>query len=430
MYDVIVIGGGLGYVAAIVLGKAGKKVALIEKNISHIGGTCLNNGCIPSKNLLHRAKTLLELREGFFEGEVNLNLQKLQNHIKQILQRNQKAILAQLKSAGVEIIEGEGFVVDDGVEVNGKILKAQYIIIATGSYPRVPDGIEVDGKRVITSNEALNFTSPPKEITIYGSGAIGIEMASFFAAIKSRVNLIFRHDKLSKKFDDEIDKRLQKQLSEINVNLIPNTTIKEAKTKNNKVLIKTQNSEITTDYLLVATGRVPNTKAIKTDKIEVKKGIVVDEYFKTTMPNVFAVGDCNGLLELAHAARAEAINVANQILGKKEKLNLNHIPKFIYSLPLSYANVGEKSSKEAVFELSYLGISKSSFLDELGVFKIYADEEGFITGGDIFAPNAEEMISIITTAIKSEIDIQTFKKVTFPHPTYSEGIDGALRRFK
>jgi dihydrolipoamide dehydrogenase len=432
MYDVIIVGGGLGYTAAVVLAKAGKKVALIEKDLSHIGGTCLHNGCIPSKNLLHRAKSLIHSKEDVFEGDLNLNLEKLQEKIKKIVKRNTDAILTQLKAAQVEIIEDEGYVVDDGVFLKrqNKIIKSEYIIISDGSLPRIPDGIEVDKKRIITSDEALNFTTPPKEISIYGSGAIGLEMASFFAAIGSKVNLIYRHSTISKKFPSLITQKIEEQLKNIGVNLMPNSPISKAYTKDDKAVMEINGKTLKTEYLLVAAGRIPKTDIVKTDKIKVQKGIVVNEYFETTMPKVYAVGDCNAKLMLAHAARAQALNVADQILGKKEKLNLDNIPKFIYSLPLSYASVGVKGEKEVFFPLNYLGIAGSLYGDSLGIVYIWADNEGFITGGDIFAPNAEEIIGTITTALTSEIDIDTFKKVVFPHPTYSEAIDRALRRFR
>ena len=430
MYDVIIIGGGLGYAAAIVLSKAGKKVALIEKNIKHIGGTCLHNGCIPSKNLLHRVKTLIELKEDVFTSKAKIDIKKLKEKIDARLNKNTSAILAQLKAAKVELIEGEGYVVDEGVEVNGKVLKSEYVIIATGSHPKIPEGIEYDGKRIITSNEALEFERLPKEISIYGSGAIGIETASFFAATGSKVNLIFRHEKLSRKYPDIIDEKLKLQLKKIGVNLMPSSPISNAITKNSKVVCNINGSEFQTEYLLIASGRIPNTNVVKTKKIEINKGIVVNEYFQTTMKNVFAIGDVNAKLMLAHAARAQALNVANQILGIKEKLNLANIPKFIYSIPLGYANIGTQGSKTAEFPISHLGISGSSFADELGIVKIYADDDNFITGADIFAPNAEELIGIIATALEAELDIETFKKVTFPHPTYSEAIDRTLRRFR
>lgn len=431
MYDVIIIGGGLGYTAAIVLGKAGKKVALIEKDLSHIGGTCLHNGCIPSKNLLHRAKTVIESQEDVFTKKASVNLKNIKEKIEAILQKSTSAVINQCKAAGVDLIEGKAEITDEGVKVGNKIFNQAYTIIATGSKPRIPSEIEIDYKKIITSDEALKMEHIPKEISIYGTGAIGLEMATVFAAFGSKVNLIYRHENISRKFPQAITQNLEKQLKNIGVNLIPNTSIQKAYVKNNKAVIHTQDKTFETEYLLVATGRVPDTDAVKTDKIAIEKGAVkTDEYFRTTMPGVFAIGDCNGKLLLAHAARAEALNVADQILGNKEKLNLKNIPKFIYTLPLSYANIGKATENSASFPLSYLGISGSGFGDKNGMVILYSDDENFITGADILAPNAEELIGIIATALTAELDINTFKKTVFPHPTYSEAIDRTLRRFR
>ncbi len=429
MYDVICIGGGLNYSAAVVLAKAGMKTALIEKSLDHIGGTCLNEGCIPSKNLLHRTKALLETNEEVFEGNKKINLQKLQNKINSSIAASRKGATSQIKAAGVEMIEGEAKVIDETkVKVNDKIIEAKYIIIGTGSYPFIPDGIETDSKKIITSKEALKLTEFPKEIVIYGSGAIGLEFASFFAINGVKTTLIFRHENLSRKFPIEIDAKLRDLLTKNNVKLMKNTSIISAKTEK-KVKIETNNEKIETEMLLVATGRKPKTDVIETDKIKVSKGIDTNEYFQTTVPNIFAVGDCNGKLQLAHVARAEALNAADFILGKKEILNLDNIPKFIYTMPLSFANVGIRTEKKAIFPIKYLGIRAAVPYTKDGEIILYADENNFIAGADIFSPYAEEIIGTVATAIESEIDIETFKKVTFPHPTFSEAIDRTLRRF-
>ncbi|WP_457560917.1 dihydrolipoyl dehydrogenase family protein [Caminibacter sp.] len=426
MYDVICIGGGLNYAAAVVLAKK-LKVALIEKDLNHLGGTCLHEGCIPSKNLLHRTKAVFESSEDVFKKKSEIDLKKLQEKISSHIQKTTKAIINQCKIAGVELIEGEAFVVDEGVEVNDKILKAKHIIIGTGSKPRIPEGIEYDGKRIITSNEAIKFTTFPKEISIYGSGAIGLEMATFFAINGTKVNLIFRHEHISNKISPDIVENIEAQLQKIGVNLMPNLSINSAVVKNNKVVI---NDEMKTDYLLVATGRIANTEVVKTDKIKVTRAIEVNEYFETSMPGVYAIGDCNGKLNLAHSARAQALNVANQILGKKEKLNLNNIPKFFYTIPLSYAVVGKTTQKSSEFPLNHLGIASAISGSELGVAKIYVDDDNFISGAELFAPNAEELIGIIATAVTAEMDVELLEKVVFPHPTFSEEIDRAIRRIR
>lgn len=428
MYDVICIGGGLNYSSAVVLAKNGMKVALIEKSLNHIGGTCLNAGCIPSKNLLHRTKALFETNEEVFEGERKLNLSKLQEIIENSISKSRSGVTAQIKAARVELIEGEAKVIDENkVKVNDKVLESKYIIIGTGSYPFVPEGIEYNGKNIITSNEAIKMKKFPKEIMIYGSGAIGLEFASFFAINGVKTTLVFRHENLSRKFPPEIDAKIQTLLTQNGVTLMKNTSIVSAK-GDKKVTIQTNNGTIETEMLLVATGRRPKTDVIETDKIKISKGIDTNEYFQTSLPNVFAIGDCNGKLQLAHAARAEAINVADFILGKKEVLNLDNIPKFIYTIPLSYANVGVTTENKTSFPIKYLGIRAAVPYAEEGEIILYTDKNGFIAGADIFSPYAEEIIGIITTAIESEIDVETFKKVTFPHPTFSEAIDRVLRR--
>ena len=430
MYDVICVGGGLNYSAAIVLAKAGRKVALIEKDLNHLGGVCLNEGCIPSKNLLHRTKALFETKEECFEGEKKINLNKLQEIIDSSITASRNGVKSQILASKVELIEGEAKVIDQyKVQVNDKIIQAKYIIIGTGSHPRIPKGIEVDHKKIITSHEAIKLKNFPKEITIYGSGAIGVEFASFFAINGVKTNLIFRHQNLSRKFPENIDKKIQILLKNNGVNLIPNTSINSAKT-DKKVKIETTNGKIETEMLLVATGRIPNTDVVATDKINISKGIDTNEYFQTSLSNIFAIGDCNGKLMLAHAARAQALNVADFILGKEKILNLDNIPKFIYSIPLSYANIGITSSNSATFPIKHLGIRAAIPYAEDGEITLYADDEGFIVGADIFSPYAEEIVGIVATAIESEIDIETFEKVTFPHPTFAEAIDRVLRRFK
>ncbi len=429
MYDVICIGGGLNYAAAVVLAKAGLKVALIEKDLNNLGGTCLNEGCIPSKNLLHRAKTVVESSEDVFKTKAKIDFDKLHEKTAKNLEKNRKGIIAQCKASGIELIEGEAFITDEGVKVNNKLLSAKYIIIGTGASPRIPDGIEVDRKRIITSKEALTL-NPPKEITIYGSGAIGLEMAGLFASSGSKVNLVFRHEHISKRMNEEIMLNIEANLKDLGVNLVPNTSIQKAVTKNNKVHITTNNGELQSEYLLVATGRVANTSVIKTDKIKVSKAIDTNEFFETSLSGVYAIGDCNGKLMLAHAARAEALNVAHQILGEKEILNLDNIPKFIYTMPLSYASVGVTTNNSYSFPVSHLGISRSMLDDDRGMVVVYVDEENFLTGAEILAPNAEEIITVFATALAGEMDIATMEKVTFPHPTYSEAIDRVLRRFK
>jgi len=438
LYDIIFIGGGLNYAGAVVAAKKGLKVALIEKELSHIGGTCLHNGCIPSKHLLHLAKTNIKLKdEAFRIKEDRIRLKIAHKKIEDIIKKATKSIIFQCESANVEIFEGKGYVIDSNtVKVANKTIKGKYIIIGTGSQPNIPDGIEYNKESIVTSDEILNLSDFPKNIAIYGSGAIGLEFSSFFAANNIETTLIYRHDSISNKIHPLIVEKIEKELKDLGVKLMPNTQILEAKDFEKSAKITTNKGVFDFDKLLVATGRVPNTEVIKYNKIEVDKKIVTDDFFETTLSNHFAIGDCNGKLLLAHAARAQVLNVVDRILNNKKRLNLKNIPKFIYTLPLQYAAIGltktylEKNSieyKESIFPLSALALSYATKSEE-GVVILYSDKEDFIIGAELFMPNAEELIGIISVALSGELDKKSFLKAVFAHPTFSEAMERAARR--
>ncbi len=440
MYDIIFIGGGLNYAGAIVAAKRGLKVALVERDMAHIGGTCLNNGCIPSKHFLHLAEVEVKLKNpAFARHKDRLKLDIAVKEKDDLVQKAHRSIEAQCMQAGVELIEGKGYILDDkSVEVDGKRLEAKYVVLGTGSSPFIPDGIVYDKEAIITSDEVLNLKSFPENIAIYGSGAIGLEMASFFAACGVETTLIFRHEHISNKIHPTLLASLESELQNLGVKFLQNTSIIEAKEHNKKAKITTNEGVLEFDKLLVATGRKPNTDVVKTDKIEVSRAIKTDQFFETTMQGVYAIGDCNGKLQLAHAARAMVLCVVDTILGKKKKLRLDNIPKFIYTLPLQYAAVGltkttlDKqgfSYKEAYFPLSALALSHLTGASNGGVV-LYSDEENFILGAEMVAPHAEELIGIITTALTGEMDKETLLRTVFAHPTFSESIDRVLRRVK
>jgi len=301
--------------------------------------------------------------------------------------------------------------------------------------------VEVDENNVIriSSNEMLNLRELPDKIAIYGSGAIGLEMASFFAAAGVKTELIWRHDRLLPKAHPMISKNSMKQMEELGVTLLPEHSIESAKATQHGVHICfSEGKEHYVPMLLVATGRKPNTEMIKTEQITIsKKGIETDEHFETSLANHYAIGDCNGKIQLAHAARAEVKYVIQRILGKDPKpVVLATIVKFIHTLPCSYAAVGktkidlERSGivyKESVLPLRGLPFTHTHEGD-LGVFALYADEEGFILGGEIFSPMAEELIAIVSMALAGEMDAATVKGTILAHPTFSESLETAFRK--
>ncbi|WP_281950883.1 dihydrolipoyl dehydrogenase family protein [Nitrosophilus kaiyonis] len=438
MYDIIFIGGGLNYAGAVVAAKKGLKVALIEKDLFHLGGTCLHEGCIPSKYLLHLADINCELKnEAFRIKNDKIKLEIAQKHIDEVLRKSTKSIKIQCSSTGVELIEGEGYLIDKKqVQIDKDIYEAKYIVIGTGSHPFIPDGIEYNKESIVTSDEILKLKNFPKNIAIYGSGAIGLEFASFFAANRVDVTLIYRHEHISNKIHPQIIQKIEENLKKLGVKLMPNTTILEARDFEKSARVTTNEGVFDFEKLLVATGRVPNIDVIKTDLIKTSKGVVTDDFFETSLKNHFAIGDCNAKLMLAHAARAQVLNVVENITGNKKILNLMNIPKFIYTLPLQYAAVGltktylDKNSihyKESLFPLKALAISHLLDTTE-GVVILYADENDFIIGAELFMPNAQELIGIISTALNAELDKNSFLETVFAHPTFSESIDRVVRR--
>ena len=437
-YDVIFIGGGLNYAGAVIANKRGLKCAIIEENPSHLGGTCLHNGCIPSKMYLYASETILRSKKEFIKGQIELDIQKLYNQKEDILNHATSAITKQC--SGVDIIKAKGVVVaPHRVKALDRVYTAKYIIIGSGAKPFIPEGIEYDKDRVITSNEVLNMQTLPSSIAIYGDGAIGLEMASFFASVGVETHLLWRHDRLLRKANELISKNLYNQLESIGVILHPNFEIAKTENIDNGIeILSKSNQKLQTSKLLVATGRRANVDVVYTDEIKVDtKGIVTNEHFETTLKDHYAVGDCNGKIQLAHAARAEVIYVVNRILGKEvEVIDLDNIVKFIHTLPCSYATVGktkyqlQKSNidyKESIVSLSGLPFAITHDAKD-GVVILYSDSEGFIVGGEIFAPNAEELISIVSILLAGEMDANTAKRTILAHPTFSESIEKAYMR--
>ena len=432
-YDILFLGGGLNYAGAIIAARAGLKTALVEKNMAHLGGTCLHNGCIPSKMYLHAAETIRASKQSHFLGKIQLDMAKLDAEKEAMLSMATGAITKQCNN--VELIDGAGVLsAPYTVKVAGRTVTAKHIVIGTGSSPFIPDGIMYDGEAVISSDDVLNMHELPEKIAVYGTGAIGLEMASFFAAAGVETELIWRHDTLIDKAHPTISQHLLKQFKTLGVVLSENHTIKTAKTTKRGVhIVFDDDTEHYIPKLLVATGRRANTNAIQTNAVKIgKKGIETDVHFETTLSDHYAVGDCNGKLQLAHAARAEVLYVVRRILGKHtETIHTANIVKFIHTLPSSYAYIGKIRSELEDESISYHessvtlgGLPYPHINDaDLGVMTVYSDEENFIIGAEIFAPNAEELIAIVAMAIAGEMDATLAKRTILAHPTFSESLE-------
>jgi len=432
MYDIIYIGGGLNYAGAVVAAKNGKKVALIEKDLNQLGGVCLHKGCIPSKMFLHYSNLVYESKNEILDGTLKLSQKRLFEKKDALLKSVTKVV--QRQCSHFETIEGEGkLIAPHKVEVNGKVLEAKHIIIGTGSHSFVPDGIEYNTKDIIVSDEVLMLEELPQKIAIYGTGAIGLEMASFFATAGVEVTLLAHGNALFKHAHPLIQTALQEQLEKLGVTFLPSHPIESAKSTQRGVHISYEDGS--SNYfpmLLVAVGRRPNVDVVACDEVEVNRGIVTDEYFETTLKDHYAIGDCNGKVQLAHAARAEVLNVTQRILGEDPRaVNLEHIVKFIHTLPMSYASVGKSKQelqkqqiehKESVVTLNQFTYSVYNHASK-GVMISYIDNEGFILGAEILAPHAEELISTVAISLAGEMDVSLAKRTILGHPTFSEALE-------
>lgn len=437
MYDIIYIGGGLNYAGAVVAAKYGLKVALIETSLDQLGGVCLHKGCIPSKMFLYYADTLRQSKADVFDGNIMLDMQVLSEKKSKLIENAGRSIRAQCKD--VELIEGKGRIIaPHEVEVEGKIYKAEHIVIGTGSSAFIPDGIVYDGKAIITSSEVLELKKLPKEIAIYGNGAIALEMASFFASSGVKVTLISRGETLLKKSHPFIQSAMLKEMEKLGVIYLKKHVIVSAQNTKKGVYITFEDgTSAYYEQMLVATGRKPTTDVIAIDEIVVNRGIETDAFFETTLAKHYAIGDCNGKVQLAHAARAQVLNVTMQIVGKDpKKLNLDHVVKFIHTLPMSYATVGqskdmlEKNStvfKESVVTLD--NFASYGFRHSInGAMMVYADEEGLILGAEILASDAEEHIAPIAMALAGEMNTLSASQTIMAHPTFSEALERAYSR--
>ncbi|XP_048632440.1 dihydrolipoyl dehydrogenase 1, chloroplastic isoform X1 [Brassica napus] len=468
-YDLIIIGAGVGgHGAALHAVEKGLKTAIIEGDV--VGGTCVNRGCVPSKALLAVSGRMRELQNehhmksfGLQVSAAGYDRQGVADHANNLATKIRNNLTNSMKALGVDILTGFGSVLGPQKVKYGKdnIITAKNIIIATGSVPFVPKGIEVDGKTVITSDHALKLESVPDWIAIVGSGYIGLEFSDVYTALGSEVTFIEALDQLMPGFDPEISKLAQRVL--INPRKIDYHTgvfaskitpakdgkpvmieLIDAKTKEHKDTLEV-------DAALIATGRAPFTNGLGLENVNVvtQRGFIpVDERMRVIdgngklVPNLYCIGDANGKLMLAHAASAQGISVVEQVTGRDHVLNHLSIPAACFTHPeismvgLTEPQAREKGEKEG-FKVS---VAKTSFKANTkalaenegeGIAKmIYRPDNGEILGVHIFGLHAADLIHEASNAIALGTRIQDIKLAVHAHPTLSEVLDELFKAAK
>ncbi len=446
MYDLIVIGGGpAGYNAAERAGHAGLKTLVIEERA--LGGVCLNEGCIPTKTLLYSAKIYDYAKHSkeygvSFEG-ASIDHAFVVNRKNGVVKQLVSGIGAKLKKCGIEVVKAtacikernaEGFVVTAG----DKEYIGKQLLITTGSSPALPpiDGLSDSLKEgfALTNREILDLTAIPKTIVVVGGGVIGLEMASYFNSVGSKVYVVEMMNKIAGPVDSDISKLLQKDYASRGIEFILGAKVTSIKDKAVTYEKDGQVISLQADYALVSIGRRARTAGLGCENIGLKTergAIVTNEYGKTNVPGVWAAGDVNGKSMLAHTAYREGEVCINNILGKKDRINYNSIPAVIYTNP-EVASVGETEetakAKGLDFDcktvtLKYSGRYVAENENGYGILKVLTDKKHKnIIGIHMIGSYASEIIYGAAMMVETEMRVEDIQKIVFPHPTVCEVI--------
>jgi len=447
--DLIVIGGGPGgYVAAIRAAQLGCNVKLIERE--KVGGTCLNRGCIPTKVLLHAA----ELKGSFDKArDYGLSVKKTSLDWKVLMDRKDATVKqltdgvsALLESWGVEVIYGEAsfvnskeIVVRDG---NGTSkLRSDSFIIATGSKPSMPPIEGLQGKGVLTSDDALQIEDIPSSILIVGGGVIGVEFATLFSGLGCHVTVVEFLPRILTNIDEEMASYIHEVLSSKGVKIYTASRVTEVDDKGNYLAVTFQEEDgkkiaVETEKVLLAAGRVPNTQALNLSSagVETERGrIKVDKFMRTNVAKIYAVGDCASPYMLAHVAMAEGEIAAENVAGGEREMDYSVVPSCVFTSP-ELASVGrsELDCQKAgipvkVGRFPMVGNGRALTLGEAeGIVKIVADSKyERVLGVHILGPNATELISAACMAMKVEATVEEIAQLIFAHPTVGEALKEA-----
>ena len=432
-YDLAIIGGGPGgYTAALRGARLGMKVVLIEKK--RVGGVCLNEGCIPTKALLSSAHLAELIKKGKRQGinvkDYDISWDGVKAFMKETVEKLVTGVEYLLEKSGVDVIHGEGKLNEKNeIKVNGETIEARWTIIATGSHP-----VELPflpfGERVLTSSKLMFADTFPQSLAIIGAGAIGLEMATAFSLLGSRVTVIEAlPTPLGGNMDKDMFAFLNRALKEREIQLFLSTKVEGAETGSNGVKLKlSPGRELEVEYVLVSVGRRPNSASFSFLERDKNGFIKTDENLKTSMDNVYAIGDVAGAPLLAHKASHEAIFVVETLAGQKTH-KPNYIPYAVFTIP-EFAGVGMNEEeakakglkiKKAKFPMKANGRALS-LGEENGVVKIISDEENRVLGVQVLGPSASEIIAEVSMLMEKGGKAEDIANTVHIHPTVSETI--------
>ncbi|ETS02664.1 dihydrolipoyl dehydrogenase [Trichoderma reesei RUT C-30] len=453
--DLIIIGGGVaGYVAAIKAGQEGMKVACIEKR-GTLGGTCLNVGCIPSKSLLNNSHLYHQIlhdskHRGIEVGEVKLNLENFMKAKETAVTGLTKGVEFLLKKNGAEYIKGTGSFINENeikVQLNDggeSVLRGKNILIATGSEATPFPGLQIDEKRVITSTGAIALQKVPETMTVIGGGIIGLEMASVWSRLGTKVTVVeFLGQIGGPGMDTEISKATQRILKKQGIEFKLNTKVVSGDTTSELVKLDIDAAKggkpesIDSEVVLVAIGRRPYTQGLGLENIglelDERGRVIIDSEYRTKIPHIRCIGDVTFGPMLAHKAEEEAVAVVEYIAKGHGHVNYGCIPSVMYTHPeVAWVGQSEQDLKSqnipykiGTFPFSANSRAKTN-LDTDGLVKILADPEtDRLLGAHIVGPGAGEMIAEATLALEYGASSEDIARTCHAHPTLSEAFKEA-----
>jgi len=427
MYDLTIIGAGwAGFNACIKAKELGLKVALIDKG--PIGGTCLNLGCIPTKTLIQSAKVFsLVKKSANFGVEAHdplIDFAKAQERKDKIIQQLRLGMQSML--GGIDFLNGEAEILSSTrINIGDKTIETKFILIATGSRPLELADLRFDGKKIISSNEIINLKSIPKSLLIIGGGVVGCEFASLFGSLGTQVSIVERMAQLLPGEDLEVAKKLETILKKRGI-----------KINTNSDALNSPFSDY--DLVLLSIGRAAVIGDLDKVGIRIEKGkIVTDDHMQTSIPNIYAAGDCTGRIMLAHYAAYQGCIAAENIVhpdAPKPADNVN-IPSCIFTDPeIASIGLNENNAKLQgreinIHKFDFLGSGMARILNETeGFTKVVSDKNtGVLLGASIIGPRATELIGIFSVAVSGGLKVSQIKQTVFAHPTLSESIHEAVK---
>lgn len=438
--DLIIIGSGPGgYRAAAYAASNGLKVTIIEEGA--VGGTCLNAGCIPTKTLARNAEIVDTLRKAETFGLQHLNydldFSQVQARKQQVVETLQKGVETLLSAPGITLVRGKAsFTAPKVVGVGDEEYTAPTIIIATGSTAKRIPIPGCDHPKVLTSTELLNIKTPPRRLTIIGAGVVGMEFASIFNSFGSEVTVLEYLKECLPMLDSDIAKRLRQTLSKRGINFVMQANVKEINDEGVVYERKGKSAMAEADVVLMATGRAPRTDGLQLENTQVeiaRTGILVDEHFETTCAGIYAIGDVNGRIMLAHAATAQGLHVVNRLMGREDQMVLDIIPSAIFTNPEA-AGVGATEEECKLNDIPYFckkgfhrANGKALAMDESdGMVKLlFTQEEEKLIGCHAFGAHSADMVQEASALMTQNVTLSKLRDIVHIHPTIGEIIQDA-----